>query len=314
MRLALLVIAAVGCGRVNYDRVLQVDDGGTMIDAKVPEIDAADDGLPDLPLNEAVPIAELASPAFQDDDPTLTGDLLEMYFNSERVPSAQVDIYVTTRDSVDEPWGTPTSVVEFNTNLRETNCDISVDGLDMYFSRSAGTGQPFLLMHSERSSRSSAWSTPLAVDELNTFLPSSTLGLVSDTSATYGMFQVGDLSEGYAIYETDRSQVSEAWSPASPLTGLNASNYTMSPSLDGEGRTVIFESDRTSGDVSKADLFISKRATREEPFATATALSLVNTEFDESDAWLHPSRRLLVFKSDRSGSDDLWVILFSDPL
>src|SRR5262252_585029 len=50
-------------------------------------------------------VAALSDTASIDEDPTFTGDLLELYFMSTR--AGDRDIWTSTRASADDPWGAP---------------------------------------------------------------------------------------------------------------------------------------------------------------------------------------------------------------
>ena len=87
--------------------------GEGMQDGAVPG-DTADDAADAMQLGPwgaptAIPITPVA-----DDDPSATGDLLELYFNREE------DIYVVTRASTADPWGTPEVVDELSSAEAET--------------------------------------------------------------------------------------------------------------------------------------------------------------------------------------------------
>src|SRR5688572_22930516 len=69
--------------------------------------------VPDTPpgvWSAPVEIVELTS-GFGEDDPSLTDDLLEIYFGSRRTGSIGAeDIWMASRASPADPWGTPTNV------------------------------------------------------------------------------------------------------------------------------------------------------------------------------------------------------------
>src|SRR5437762_1633695 len=77
--------------------------------------DASGDGGPATEWSTPVQIAQLADPDGAD-DPSLTSDLLELYFGSDRAgsktsgPPPLEDIWVSKRLTVNDEWGTPTDV------------------------------------------------------------------------------------------------------------------------------------------------------------------------------------------------------------
>lgn len=99
---------------------------------------------PDGTFGNAQLVAELSSPQ-ADQRPSIRFDGLEIFFFSNRagstpnmgVPSS--DIWVATRKSVNESWGTPVNLGPIvNTPFNEINPHISADGQTLYFSSNRG--------------------------------------------------------------------------------------------------------------------------------------------------------------------------------
>ena len=69
--------------------------------------------------------------------PNLRKDGLEMVFDSDRAgsPGSQTDVYSTTRESLDAPWGAVTPVGSANTPAGESRASFSWDGTTLYFGR-----------------------------------------------------------------------------------------------------------------------------------------------------------------------------------
>src|SRR5262245_946591 len=129
-------------------------------------MDDAANGSGDAPVDAAVPLGPWSAPTpieitpVDDDDPTATGDLLELYFNRTN------DIYVTKRASLTDPWGAPVAVAELNTGNTETTPEVTYDGLTIYFASSrAGSLGGNDIWRSTRTSRTVPWSTPVHVNE-----------------------------------------------------------------------------------------------------------------------------------------------------
>jgi len=67
--------------------------------------------------------------------PSISADGLELYFGSNRSGGyGSADIWVTTRETTDDPWGTPVNLgPTVNTAYGECGPSISADGLTLYF-------------------------------------------------------------------------------------------------------------------------------------------------------------------------------------
>jgi hypothetical protein len=114
------------------------------------------------------PVTELASPS-RTDNPTLTGDLLELYFTSNRDGGVGGgDIWVAKRATASDPFGTPALVDNVDMDSFETSSAISTDGLTLWFGsdRAGGLGMTDIWV-SQRATRKDAWSTPLNLVGLN---------------------------------------------------------------------------------------------------------------------------------------------------
>ena len=98
----------------------------------------------------------------------MTGDQLELFFNSNR--SGNSNLWVSKRDSVNQPWGDPDPVAGtgINTSSNETAPEISTDGLSALLlqqpRRRQGTQDIYL---TERDDRDAPWDPPELVPELN---------------------------------------------------------------------------------------------------------------------------------------------------
>ena len=86
----------------------------------------------------ATAVAELNS-TFSDIQPNVRKDGLEIVFASNRRAGTDQDIYVATRDSVDDPFSAPVSLSAVNTTTAsETRPSLSWDGTALLFGRAPG--------------------------------------------------------------------------------------------------------------------------------------------------------------------------------
>ena len=99
---------------------------------------------------------------------SVSADELELYFNSNRAGGlGYQDIWVSTRQSIDDPWGPPANLQTVNSPYQEGFPCISRDGLTLYFSdffdgpdRPGGLGKHDLWF-STRASRNDPWGKPV---------------------------------------------------------------------------------------------------------------------------------------------------------
>lgn len=95
--------------------------------------------LKDGSFGPATPVAELNSPTAVDIQPNVRKDGREVVFASNRRAGTDQDLYVATRESVEDPFSAPVSLVELNTtDKNETRPSFSWDAETLYFGRSPG--------------------------------------------------------------------------------------------------------------------------------------------------------------------------------
>ena len=75
------------------------------------------------------------------------------------------------------------------------------------------------------------------------------------------------------------------------------------PELSADGLTLFFSSDR-SGGLGAQDAYVTERASRGDPPTPVTEL---NTELADSDVWVAPDGRTIVFTRNPDGEDDIFM-------
>src|SRR5690606_25854859 len=102
-----------------------------------PPLELVDPAILDVPFGTPKLVAELSLPGIEEDDPCLTRDQLEIFFDRD---DGGHDIYTSRRASIANPWPPPAPVVELNSSSTDEHPALSADGLRLYFtSRRSGT-------------------------------------------------------------------------------------------------------------------------------------------------------------------------------
>jgi len=248
-------------------------------------------------------VAELSDPA-KTDNPTLSADLLEIYFTSER-SGIPADIWRARRADPSEPFAEPQLVDELNSTRTETSPIVSPDGLSFWLAsdRAGGLGDLDVWV-ATRESRDAAWSTPSDAPELSSAskdLPR----LPGQHERVMPLASDRDKRSYYQLYFASRSAPSEPFETpelVSELSDLEAS--LVDGFLTDDGLTLFYVRGPSFG---PADLYVASRRALSEPFGFSTALSDLNTQSDERDPWLSADGRQLFFSSDRSGHYEIYV-------
>jgi hypothetical protein len=259
---------------------------------------------------------------FKTDNPTLTGDLLEIYFTSDR-GSGNGDVWYARRSDVRHPFSSPAPIAEVNTSTFETSSAISADGLTLWFGsdRIDGLGSTDIWV-STRASRTGTWSAPDNVLALNTAAediprPPGQHGLVmplsskTATAAAYQIFFAARASQGAAFGAP--VLVSELMFPGkSTVDGFLSDDgltlfYSQSPLVAPPDAAV------PDGGMPTADLYVAFRRSVDALFEQAQPLDELNTPSDERDPWLAPDGRTLYFTSDRDGALNIYTASVKPP-
>jgi len=281
--------------------------------------------LGEMPYHFDAPVLvpELASPS-RTDNPTLTGDLLEIYFTTDRV-SGNGDVWFATRATATASFGTPAPVTAVNGDSFETSSAISTDGLTLWFGsdRAGGVGANDIWV-SQRATRASAWLPPVNVVALNSPAddiprPPGQHALVMPMASTKAT-AINPASGGnYQTYLATRANPDASFGAPVAIPELAyVDRSTVDGFLTDDGLTMFFSSaplaepadaavsvsdgGRTAdGGVANSDLFVAWRHSTSERFSVPQALTDLNTPADERDPWLTPDGTTLYFTSDRSG-------------
>ena len=274
-----LLVLCCGCGRIGFDAVTADAPGA---------------------FSAATPIVELNGPA-NDDDVSLTGDLREIFFMSDRSGSDR--LYTASRATPADPWSAPVWVMELSGTENANNPRVTPDGLTIYFSSTRAPSAMFDLWYSTRPDRASAWLPPTRIAELG--------GPLDE-------FEPWVSERGLAIYFTARTPAGDAdltvamrASTAEPfgapvtLDAISSPVYDGSPWVDATDRVMIFHSGRGGGGIS--DLYTATRATTAEPFGVPVLFEGFNSPANDEDPWLSPDGSTFVFVSDRDGSNDFYI-------
>jgi Tol biopolymer transport system component len=238
--------------------------------------------------------------------PSISRDGLKLFFASNRLGgNGGLDIYVSTRDSADEPWGAPVNVgPPVNTSADEFCPTPQRDGHGFLFVSTKAGGCGGADMYSTREGLR-GWAAPQnlgctvnsAADEASPFLVGDEFYFSSTRSGTSKIY-VAPVAEDGSI-----------GTPV-PAPGLTSSAQDARPNVRRDGLEIFFDSTRGGG-CGGADIWTSTRATAGDPWSAPTDLGCaVNSSATDVRASLSWDGTHLYFGSTRGGgegSQDLYV-------
>jgi len=278
---------------------------GTVLDSgPTPSIDAA------LPIDAAAPLGAFATPvriaelstASAEDDPSLTGDLLEIFFQRG------ADIYTSKRAQATDAWPAATLVAELDSPGLNISPFVMPDGLTIYFGSDRG-GSGMDIYWSTRTSRADSWGAPQVVTA-----PAAT-AINHGTADDFSPCLPSDGS--VMIFASDRSGVTDLYrsvatgaltwdAPAS--VGVSSTADERDCWVSDDEKSLYFSSSRAGG-TGTVNLYVARgngngnyNANQIEEVVEVNATGAAT-----EDAWLSPDQRTMVFASDRDGNFDLYM-------
>jgi Tol biopolymer transport system component len=250
-------------------------------------------------------VGELSVPA-KTDNPSLTADMLEIFFTSER-EGGPADVFVATRAERGLPFGPAERVDVASSPGIETSPAVSADGLTLWFASDRPGGQGALdIWVATRAARDAPWSAPVNSGTLN----SSENDLPRPPGQHARVMPVSSEREQpgyYQIHFAERSETSPSFGEPVHVAELSfPDESTVDGFLSDDGLTLFYV---TGPPIGPADMYVASRRATSDPFEHSDSVPLedLNTPSDERDPWLSPDGRELYFASDRSGHYDIYV-------
>jgi hypothetical protein len=284
-RVGFVVLAA--CGRIGFAPVTDDAMDGDATDA--------------LGTWSAIdPVSELSSPGI-DDDPSLTGDMLELYYNSTR--SGNSDIWVAKRASIALPFDPPVAVTELSSPGDDTTPELSSDGLTLYFAsdRAGGLGNNDRYV-AKRATRMDIWSAAMHVIELSSTVSDESAYVDAAGTTVYFDSERAHGTED-TIFIATRLTESSPWSVPTVVVELDGAAEEENPFVDATELTMWLTEYTVS---ARYDLSVTTRVTPTSRFAAIRRLDELNTSSSELDPWVSADQRVMYFSSNRGGDFEIY--------
>jgi len=255
-------------------------------------------------------------------------DGLSLYFASNRPAEygsfGGEDLWVSERESSDEPWGLPMNLgPAINTPALERSPALSRDGHYLFFAsnRPGGLGNLDIWVSWRPNPHDNlAWEPPLHLAAVNS----------AATDAGPSFFENDDAGVPHLYMASNRAGSLDLWvsefiggafqAPVL-IPGLNTPQNDLTPGIRHDGLEIVFVSNRPGS--AAADLWAAVRADVGAPWSAPVNLGApVNTAptegFPGTEGFptLSADRRVLFFNSDRPGGfgeDDLYASTRSGP-
>jgi Tol biopolymer transport system component len=229
------------------------------------------------------------------------------------------------RANADFTFGIPTTVPNVNSSSCEACVAISTDGLELYFMSSRPYGGDLTygkLWVARREATEDGWSEPvnlgppvnssayggdpsLSGDDLQLYFNDGPPPAMTGFTHRLGGYGGSDL------WVSTRATKNDSWDEPENLGPIiNTSTFEGNASLTPDGLQMFFSSNRPGG-YGDVDIYVTTRATTEDPWSTPVNLGpIINTSYWDSDPEITADGLTLLFSSWRSGGyggSDLWM-------
>jgi Tol biopolymer transport system component len=265
-------------------------------------------------------VGETVNSSYNDFNPNISADGLSLYFISNRTGGvggtgmyAGCDIWVTTRETTDDPWGIPVNLgPTINTPGGEFGVSISSDGLSLYFDMwQPGSSNSEDLYVATRATIDDDWSNPVSLGPtVNSSADDCYVNISADELALYFTSNRGGK---YALWMTRRETIHDPWgTPVNLGPTVNSAGGQGHPGISPDSRVFFFTSSLRSGGYGNEDIWMTRRATTDEPWSEPVNLGpTINSSVWEGFPNVSADGSTLYFRYSQTGryqGGDIWQV------
>ena len=204
------------------------------------------------PWGEPVNLGPVVNSSAKDAQPSLSTDILTLFFHSLRPGgSGGADLWVTRRPTIFDSWATPVNLgPTVNSPYRDAAPSISADNLELYFlsDRPGGFGSNDIYV-STRATMDEPWGEPVNLGPVVNSSASDNHPSVSSDglSLFFGSTRSGGYG-GYDLWVTTRKTRNEPWGePVNLGSTVNSSTGDGASNISADGLTLFFQATRPGG-------------------------------------------------------------------
>ena len=273
-----------------------------------------------------VNLGAVVNSSANDQHPTISKDGLSLIFASTRAGgSGGFDLWVTQRESLDDPWQTPVNLGPVvNTSFLDFAPNLTTDGHWLFFhsNRPGGCGGNDLwATHRQNRRDDFGWETPINLGcVINTPFDEDGPTFFEDEQGNLFLYFARNLTpanaDGYDMYvsacslDLDTCNRTGAWEPAVYVAELSsAARDTRTAIRRRDGLEMFLTSNRPGGQ-GNLDLWVSTRASTSDPWSTPVDLAALNSSAADGAPGLSWDGTTMYFYSTRPGGlggSDLYV-------
>ncbi|MCU0612715.1 MAG: hypothetical protein MUE60_13130 [Candidatus Eisenbacteria bacterium] len=258
-----------------------------------------------------------------DTSPSITANGLELYFASAHPYGGdlcQSQIWVVTRPTVKDPWGTPKKLdLPVNAGVVTAGPCISADGLELYFysgrnflfagdcrDQLGGYGQTDLWV-SKRTTREAPWGVPQNLGPAVNGAYSEMDPSISSDGLSLHFASYRDMNSSgivFDLYVTTRPTKNDPWGNAVRLPApIPFTGNQFTPFLSPDGLSLYFSQSSNS---RAYDVYVSRRASLTAPWETPVPFTPVNSPLSEYAFTFAPGSSTIYFARSNNWPGVSW--------
>lgn len=241
----------------------------------------------------------------------LSGDELTLLFASNRAGGlGAFDLYIATRASATDAFGTPSLLAGVNTAGSERRPVMTADGLTLFADTQANPNAAVQIARATRASTSAAFGALSPVTALNLANSGAPYVLPDGSALYFGSDRVA--GSAYNLFVS--SNAGGAFGAPTPVTGTNLATASTEdvPAVTPDQLTLYFASDRAG---TTYDIFRATRPNLAAGFGAPVAVTELNTGANEVPTWISADGcLLLLYREDGVAASNLNLYRAQKPL
>jgi hypothetical protein len=246
------------------------------------------------PWGTPTPVAGASDPSQDTDNETLNSTMTEMYFTivDDALPDCPKQMYLMTRASASDAWGTPTPFTVVNTQVQTESPRLTPNDLTLYY---GSDGDIYTITRGEVGG---TWSSPTPYAPVNNGNYAKWMAVCDG-----GYFMVSRFNGSAQGQDLFDGQLGDS---GNPVDVLNSTSDEISTFLSNDCLTVYFASDRSGS----TQIYGSTRPSTTSGWAAPTMITDFGSASTNKDLWMSTDQRTAYFASIR-GSDTLRAVYMS---
>ncbi|NQV33989.1 MAG: PD40 domain-containing protein, partial [Phycisphaeraceae bacterium] len=271
----------------------------------------------DFTFGEPTNLGPTVNSSYREFNASISADGLSLLFISNRPGGVGgLDIWMTTRETLDEDWGEPVNLgPTINTPVGEWGVSISSDSLSLYFDTSqSGSVAIDDLWVATRATTDDNWGNPVSLGPtVNSSADDYSPSISADGLSLYFTSGRSGGSGNYDLWVTTRQTIHDPWgTPVNLGPTVNSSVFDLFPGISVDGLALFFTSFASdgSGGYGQTDIMVTTRATTNDDWGEPVNLgSTVNSSTWEDYPNVSADGSTLFFRSSQSAlrsGGDIW--------